>query len=580
MAGQIPRHFIDDLLARVDIVEVIDQRVKLKRSGSNHTACCPFHSEKTPSFTVSQSKQFYHCFGCGAHGSALGFLMEYDNLHFVDAVETLAESVGLEVPYESSQGADKREQNKSLYSLMEACAAFYARQLKSNESAITYLKARGLSGEIAKRFMIGYAPAGWNNLSQAFPEQDMHLLKVGMLTRKDSGTTYDRFRERIMFPIRDRRGRVIAFGGRVINDSEPKYLNSPETPLFHKGMELYGLFEARKAMQQQGAAIVVEGYMDVVALAQHEINNCVATLGTATNSRHSETLFRAVPEIVFCFDGDNAGRDAAWRALQATLPNLRDGRDAYFLFLPQGEDPDSVVKQQGKDGFEALLKNKLSIIDFLFQHLSQDTDLEQIGVRARLVEQATPLLQSIPLGVYRKLAERQLEDLIGMSLQTLPASQSSTHRNRAPTNLPSPAPSSDKQNSPPRGLTTMRRAVLLVLNFPALTQSLDADHYDFDADLPGARLLLKLISLVDHNPEISSGALIEHFRDEPEWHIIDKLSTTPYYPDSRELSQELAQTEYAHCIAQLNRNSKPREAHKLPHSARTGLLSIRKNRDT
>ena len=326
MAGQIPRDFIDDLLARVDIVDVINQRVTLKKSGANHMACCPFHNEKTPSFSVNQNKQFYHCFGCSVSGNAIGFLMEYDNMHFVDAVETLADSVGMEVPRDAKAN-QARDETKPLYTLMESVASFYRSQLKHSPEAIAYLKARGLSGEIAKRFGIGFVADEWDTLQRHLPNEDGALIKTGMLIQPDGGKRpYQRFRNRIMFPIRDQRGRVIAFGGRVLDNQEPKYLNSPETPLFHKGRELYGLYEARKAAQDNGKVIVVEGYMDVVALAQHGIDNAVATLGTAANQQHSEILFKVVPTIVFCFDGDRAGRAAAWRALLATLPCLQDGR--------------------------------------------------------------------------------------------------------------------------------------------------------------------------------------------------------------------------------------------------------------
>jgi len=386
MAGQIPQDFIDDLLSRVDIVEIIDQRVTLKKSGTNYSACCPFHNEKTPSFTVSQTKQFYHCFGCSANGNAIKFLMEYDSMHFVDAIETLAEGAGMEVP-RGPQSNVPRDDVKPLYTLMESVASFYQAQLKGAQEAIDYLKARGLSGETAKRFGIGFVPDGWDSLQTHIPNEEAGLIKTGMLIKPDGGKRpYQRFRNRIMFPIRDRRGRVIGFGGRVMDNQEPKYLNSPETVLFHKANELYGLYEARKAAQLNNMVIVVEGYMDVVALAQHGIDNAVATLGTAANQQHSQTLFKTVPTIVFCFDGDRAGRAAGWRALQATLPCLQDGRDAHFLFLPDGEDPDSVVKANGAAGFNDLLAQRIPIIDFLYQHLASDIDMKSIGGKAQLAE--------------------------------------------------------------------------------------------------------------------------------------------------------------------------------------------------
>lgn len=568
MAGQIPRHFIDDLLSRVDIVDVIEHRVKLKKSGSNHSACCPFHAEKTPSFTVSQTKQFYHCFGCGAHGSAIGFLMEYDGMHFVDAIETLAESVGLEVPREAGgASAADRQRSKSLFDLMEECATFFQNNLRKHPAAITYLQQRGLDGETAKRFGIGYSPEGWDTLIKAFPSQESALLETGMLTRNDKGRVYDRFRDRIMFPIRDRRGRVIAFGGRILDTGEPKYLNSPETSLYHKGLELYGLYEGRKAAQEEGRVVVVEGYMDVIALAHHGVNNAVATLGTATNQQHCETIYRVVPDIVFCFDGDRAGVDAAWRALNATLPCLSDGRDAHFLFLPDGEDPDSLVTKLGADGFNDRLAEKKPIIDFLFEHLAGDADLSEIGTRARLAETAKPLMNKIPEGIYRQLAQKRLEALIGMSLA---ATQQPTRHKLTKTS---------RSTQHTIALTPMRRAILLIVQNPWLVATLEPEKYDFDADMPGAALLMKLIAICDGSPDITSGALIEHFRGTENEAPIDKLSTSPYLPDNRDMDNDIASVEFANVIDTLNRQSGPREASKVPFSSRTGLLSLNRKRE-
>ena len=354
MAGNIPQQFIDDLLTRIDVVDVINQRVPLKKAGTEYKACCPFHDEKTPSFTVSQSKQFYHCFGCGAHGSAIRFLMEYDRLSFPDAIEELAASIGLEVPRED--GFTPRDNRKPVYEILEQAARFYAQQLRHHPKAnraIEYLKNRGLSGEIAKTFHLGFAPPGWDNLLKKFgnDEQSLGLLRKAGLISEPEGKRYDRFRDRIMFPIHDSRGRVVGFGGRVLDDGSPKYLNSPETPVFHKGSELYGLWEAKHANKSLPRVLVVEGYMDVIALAQYDIRNAVATLGTAATDQHLEKLFRTAPEVVFCFDGDRAGRDAAWKALNTALPILRDGRQARFLLLPEGEDPDTYVRRIGKDEF-------------------------------------------------------------------------------------------------------------------------------------------------------------------------------------------------------------------------------------
>ena len=561
MAGQIPQDFIDDLLARVDVVDIIDQRVTLKKSGTNYSACCPFHNEKTPSFTVSQTKQFYHCFGCSANGNAIRFLMEYDGMHFVDAIETLAESVGMEIP-RNAQASQARDDTKPLYTLMESVAAFYKDQLKNAPEAIEYLKARGLDGETAKRFGIGYIPDGWDTLQQHFPNEETALAKTGMLIKPDGGKrAYQRFRNRIMFPIRDGRGRVIGFGGRVMDNQEPKYLNSPETPLFHKGSELYGLYEARKAAQDSNSVIVVEGYMDVVALSQHGIHNAVATLGTAANQQHSQALYKVVSTIIFCFDGDRAGRAAAWRALQATLPCLQDGRDAHFLFLPDGEDPDSVVKAGGAAGFNDLSAERIPIIDFLYQHLASDVDLKSIGGKATLAEKSKPLLATIPAGVYKQLAMRRLESLIGLSM----GSERAAHASKA-----KPAPRQRDEG----GLTPMSRAVLLCLQHPLVVQHVPADDYEISTELPGSDVLIKLIAYCDATPSISTARLLERFAQTDRYPYLVKLATKPYWPDSRELDEQTAKTEFAHCIGRLRDRSRKTSTDKVELSARQGLLGI------
>ena len=561
MAGQIPQHFIDDLLAKVDVVDVIDQRVSLKKSGSNYSACCPFHNEKTPSFTVSQTKQFYHCFGCSMNGNAISFLMEYEGMHFVDAIESLADSVGMEVP-RNQQAAQVRNDSKPLYTLMESIAAYYVSELKNSPEAIDYLKARGLSGETAKRFSIGYVPDGWDGLLKHFPNEDAAMIKTGMLIQGDGGKRpYQRFRHRIMFPIRDRRGRVIAFGGRVLDKQEPKYLNSPETPLFHKGQELYGLYEARKSGQDAGMIIVVEGYMDVVALAQHGIDNAVATLGTAANQQHSELLFRTVPNIVFCFDGDRAGRAAAWRALTATLTCLEDGRDAHFLFLPDGEDPDSVVKAQGAAGFNDLLATRIPIVDYLYQYLSSDVDMTSIGGKAQLAEKAKPLLATIPKGIYKQLALRRLETLIGLSLGSEKAGAA-------------PRPQHTGRQKDQGGLTAMSRAVLLCLQHPTVVAVIPPDDFDINPELPGGDVLLKLIAYCDGTPGISTARLLERFRDTQGYDYLVKLATKNYYPDGRELDQESAEKEFIHSIQRLRERSQQKLADKVGLSDRKGLLGL------
>ena len=422
--GMIPRSFIDDLVARVDIVELIDSAVPLKRTGKNYSACCPFHKEKTPSFTVSPDKQFYHCFGCGQSGNALGFMMEYYRSDFVEAVETLASRAGLEVPRETNpQQSQQHSANKALYEVLEKANQHYQRQLRQapdKERAINYLKGRGLSGQIAKHFQVGYSPPGWNlllNEESLRPYKAEQLVEAGLTIAKneqgskDRALQYDRFRDRIIFPIRDSRGRCIAFGGRVLGDDKPKYLNSPETPVFNKGKELYGFYEAKQANNKLSKVIVVEGYMDVIALAQMGVNNAVATLGTAIGSDHLHLLFRSVSEVVFCFDGDTAGRQAAERALHNALPFLQDGRQLRFLFLDEGEDPDTVVRKDGPELFEHNANNAKPLSEFLFEHLGKDLDLSSMDGRASLAKQATPLINQMPKGLFYEMMIGRLAEI-------------------------------------------------------------------------------------------------------------------------------------------------------------------------
>jgi len=412
----IPNDFIQTLLSRVDIVDVIDRFVPLKKAGANYSACCPFHSEKSPSFTVSPTKQFYHCFGCGAHGTAIGFLMEYGGKAFPDAVEELARDAGLEVPRVERPGeSDRREQAGDLAALTLEAAKFYRAQLKDSPRAIAYLKERGLTGAIAAKFGVGYAPDAWQPLAAAFERYDDPALETaGLVIAGEAGKRYDRFRDRIMFPIHDSRGQVIGFGGRVLGAGEPKYLNSPETPLFSKGRELYGLFLARHAIREAGTVVVVEGYMDVVALAQHGVEYAVATLGTATTPAHVQKLFRQSDRVVFCFDGDAAGRKAAWRALENTLPVLADGKNAAFLFLPDGEDPDDFVRQRGKAAFEALIDRATPASEFLVAGLSAQHPPTTAEGRAALVAAARPFLAEMTAPVLVALLRRRLAELTGL----------------------------------------------------------------------------------------------------------------------------------------------------------------------
>lgn len=429
MAGLIPQSFIDDLLNRTDIVDVVSSRIQLKKTGKNLSACCPFHKEKSPSFTVSPDKQFYYCFGCGAGGNALGFVMDHDNLDFPQAVEELARAAGMEVPREEGRRGQKPRQptDSPLYPLLEAASEFYRQALRTHatrKAAVEYLKGRGLSGEIARDFGLGFAPPGWDNLLKhlgADSLQQKVMIDAGLLIENaESGKRYDRFRDRVMFPIRDSRGRVIAFGGRVLGDDKPKYLNSPETPVFHKGQELYGLYEARKHNRNLDEIIVVEGYMDVIALAQQGLRNAVATLGTSTSEEHLKRLFRVVPSVLFCFDGDQAGRKAAWRALEATLSSLQDGRRARFLFLPEGEDPDSLVRAEGTDAFQARINQHAQpLADYFFEQLSNEADPRSLEGKAHMVTLAAPLIEKVPGANLRQLMRNRLKDITGLDPQQM-----------------------------------------------------------------------------------------------------------------------------------------------------------------
>ena len=537
MAGRIPQQFIDDLLNRVDIVEVIDSRVPLKKKGKEYMACCPFHSEKTPSFTVSQNKQFYHCFGCKASGSAVGFLMDYEHLSFPEAIEELARSQGIEVPYEGGQRPDPeaKKLQTDLYALMQEADHFYREQLRKHpqaHTAVNYLKERGLSGEIAKDFGIGFAPDGWDILLKALgttKEREKALVTTGMLIQKDNGQCYDRFRDRIMFPIRDRRGRCIAFGGRVLpkeqknTDKEgAKYLNSPETPLFHKGRELYGLYEVRQALRDIPRLLVVEGYMDVVALAQYGIRYAVATLGTATTPDHLHRLFQLTSEVVFCFDGDRAGIDAAWRALHTCLPEMRDGRETRFMFLPEGEDPDSYIRKTGKEAFEAEVKQASSFSEYFFKQLTHEADISGIGGRAKLVETAKPMLTQMPEGIYRKLMFEQLEKIGRVELSAPQIASRGTYKATPRATKPAQAP-----------MSPVRKAIMLLLHQPALAKSLDR-HWENDTDnsallakldLPGMNLLLEVLEILQLSPDLGTSALVERWRDTPSGNHLAKLAS-------------------------------------------------------
>jgi len=422
-AGMIPKSFIQDLLNRLDIVDVVERYVPLKKAGANFVACCPFHNEKSPSFTVSQAKQFYHCFGCGAHGTAIGFVMEHAGLGYVEAIEELARSVGLDVPHERPAAGEAFQKiAPDLYEVMQTATRYYREQLKQSQRAIDYLKKRGLSGEIAAKFGIGYAPDGWQNLASAFPDyQSDALTETGLVIAGDDGKRYDRFRDRIMFPIINVRGQVIGFGGRVLDKGEPKYLNSPETPLFEKGRELYGLFQAQKAIRGGQQVLVVEGYMDVVALAQLGVEYAVATLGTATTPYHVQKLLRLTEHIVFSFDGDKAGQKAAWRALENALPYLQDGKRISFLFLPVEHDPDSFIREFGKDAFEQRVREAMPLSGYLLREVSAELDLRTQEGRNQLLQRAKPLLTAITAPATALLLRKEVAALAGVSQEELEA---------------------------------------------------------------------------------------------------------------------------------------------------------------
>ncbi len=538
MAGRIPTQFIDELVNRVDIVDLINARVPLKKTGRDYQACCPFHDEKTPSFTVSREKQFYHCFGCGAHGTAIGFLMEYDNMDFVEAIEELASGIGMEVPREAME--HKGPDYRPLYELMEKASRFFQQQLRRHPQAgqaVNYLKQRGLSGQIAAEFGIGFAPPGWDSLQKELGSDTKtgdQLKTTGMtIEPEESGRNpYDRFRERIMFPIRNHRGQVIAFGGRILGDGKPKYLNSPETPIFHKGQELYGLYEARKALRKIERLLVVEGYMDVVALAQFGIRNAVATLGTATTPQHLEKLFRTTSEVVFCFDGDRAGRDAATKALETSLPMMRDGREARFLFLPEGDDPDTLVRKEGEEAFTQRVANASPLSDFLFQHLAAQVDMNSLGGRARLAEMAKPLLEKLPKGVFREMMFQRLGQHVG-------------------TAVPDPTRSAPSRPSPPRQgkknfLGTMppvRRAIGLLISNPGFAQQQTLPQGWRSLSLPGITLLAELLDLLRAEPNLTTGAIEERWRGREEAKHLRKIAGMILsLPAEEDLAREFVDT--------------------------------------
>jgi DNA primase len=550
VAGRIPQHFIDELIARTDIVEVIGSRVQLKRAGREYKACCPFHDEKTPSFWVSPDKQFYHCFGCGAHGTALGFLMEYDHASFVEAVEDLAARAGLEVPREGGAAAPQQPHDE-LYVALERAALYFRQSLPGDPRARDYLAKRGLTAEMIQRFGIGYAPPRWDGLLDRYgatEDERQVLLRAGLIIERpadgERGVTagfYDRFRDRVMFPIRDTRGRTIGFGGRVLDQGEPKYLNSPETELFHKGRELYGLYEARQATRSLQRLVVVEGYMDVVSLHQAGVTCAVATLGTATTPDHLQRIFRLVGEVVFCFDGDRAGRAAAWRALENAVAEVKQGRQVRFLFLPEGHDPDTLVREEGAAAFEARLAGAVPLSDYLIRELSSRCDVASVDGRARLVELARPLVRRIPSDVYRELLLAQLAEAVRMPAARLAELLESGAASEAPARTGAPGrPARPPSGAPPGRGNLVRQAISLLVHFPAAGASVPVRDDLESIDRPGVPLLLELLAQLREDPVATTGALLERWRERPDFPHLARLAATEcLVPDAEAAAAEI-----------------------------------------
>lgn len=556
MRGRIPDSFIDELLARVDIVDVIERRVPLKKAGREWTACCPFHNERSPSFYVSPAKQFFHCFGCGAHGSAIKFLMDYERLEFPDSVEELAQSVGLKVPYEGTRENAPREDKTDLYGVLDAAARWYEGELPRSDDAKAYCQRRGLDADTIARFRIGWAPAGFDGVIRSLgnSERRMQLLtEAGMVASSERGSKYDRFRERLMFPIMDRRGRVIAFGGRVLKAEQgPKYLNSPETPLFHKGRELFALWQVKQANSSLARIVVVEGYMDVIALHQAGLPIAVATLGTATTPEHTEVLFRAAPDVVFCFDGDRAGRSAAWKALESALPRLRDGRQAYFLFLPDGEDPDTLVRKEGKEGFEKRLREATPLSEYFFSELSHEVDLGSLDGRARLAERARPLIARLPDGAFRDLMAQELEKRTGARavLEIDPAARRAVQRPVA------------VQRS------LVRSAIALLLAQPGLADEVEQPYVFLRLDKPGVDLLAELIDTARARPGINAAILVEHFSGRPEYAALQKLMAASVVGEP-----EIQRVEFFDALTRMQKQAIDQRRDALVARSREGTLS-------
>ena len=552
MTGRIPQPFIDEIVARSDIVEIINARVPLKKAGREFKACCPFHNEKSPSFWVSPDKQFYHCFGCGAHGTAIGFLMQYEKMEFFDAVADLAQRAGLEIPREAQKGGESG--SADLHDVMARAARFFEQNLADNPRAREYVRARGIDAKTSARFALGYAPDSWDALRNRFGAQEedrRQILQLGLIIERDTrggeraAGFYDRFRDRLMFPIRDSRGRVIGFGGRIIDQGEPKYLNSPETPLFHKGRELYGLFEARQARADFKRLMIVEGYMDVVRLHQAGITYAVATLGTATTQEHLNKIFRLTSEVVFCFDGDRAGRLAAWRALENSLAMAHDGRELRFMFLPEGHDPDTLVAEEGSEAFEKRLTTALPLSEYLIQHLMTEVDLNHDEGRAKLKALAAPLFARMPEGIYREMLAERLAARVSMPAAALKKSFLTGETRRTAMERtsgerrPEPSPRHGGRISAGRG-NLLTQAITLVLHHPAAAAAVKDPQALRRVARPGVAVLEELIVQAAAAANPSTAMLLERWRDLPEYGRLCELAMAePLVAEAEAAAKEL-----------------------------------------
>jgi DNA primase len=542
MTGRIPDSFLDELVSRSDIVDVISARVPLKKAGREYKACCPFHNEKSPSFSVSAEKQFYHCFGCGAHGTVIGFLMQYEKMEFLDAVADLAQRAGLELPREAQVARDPG--SADLHELMLRAARFFEQNLADNARAQAYVERRGIDAKTCAKFSLGYAPDAWEALLKRFgtgEEERRRLLQGGLILERTGERTsgfYDRFRDRLMFPIRDSRGRVIGFGGRVIDQGEPKYMNSPETPLFHKGRELYGLYEARQARADFKRLLIVEGYMDVVRLHQAGISYAVATLGTATTQEHLNKIFRMTQEVVFCFDGDRAGRQAAWRALENALPLARDGRELKFMFLPDGHDPDTLVAAEGPQAFETRMKQSLPLSEYLVQQLIAEVDLDHVDGRAKLKALAGPLFARMPEGIYREMLADRLAARVSMPANKLKEFFSAGTPARAPNTSELPVRQRGRMSVGRGNLLT--QAITLVLHHPAAAGAIEQPDLLSSVDKPGVSVLKELLEQAATASSPNTAMILERWRDRPEYERLTELAMQdPLVADSASAAKEL-----------------------------------------